>query len=34
MRTIRSALELGVRLSANPERVILQLDELDEPSIR
>src|SRR5690242_1290364 len=33
-RAVRAALELGVGLGADPERVTLELDELDEPVVR
>jgi hypothetical protein len=33
VRSIGTALELGVSLSANPERVILQFDEFNETTV-
>jgi hypothetical protein len=33
-RAFRTTLELGMGLSANPERMILEFDELDESAIR
>src|SRR5579864_3708258 len=33
VRTVRPALELRVRLGSNPERVLGELDELDEPLV-
>src|SRR5436190_5178142 len=34
MRSIRTALELGMCLGADPERMTLELDELDESAVR
>jgi hypothetical protein len=31
---VRTALEFRVRLGGNPERVIVELDELDQATIR
>src|SRR4026209_2256357 len=34
MRTVGAALELGMGLGADPERMIFELDELHQPAIR